>query len=214
MDEVSYERYDGADAAGRLDAFLHAYEEIYVEPPYCEGPNDVAEFVEHYPVQAQRPGMRLILAREGEEVVGFAYGYCLAPDSRWWKNLLDVQLADDFTREDGRRTFVVIELAMRRRWRRRGIAAGLHARLLEGLGVERVTLTVRPEREAAPAQAAYAGWGYRKVGVSRPWDGRRCTTAWSARGAEVRSEAFRRARVGVRPGPGRSVRTSSSASCS
>lgn len=63
-----------------------------------------------------------------------------------------------------------IELAVRKRWRRLGIAAQLHTRLLHGLDVERVTLTVRPEPEAAPAQAAYASWGYRKLGVSHPWD--------------------------------------------
>ncbi|MEV6588152.1 GNAT family N-acetyltransferase [Streptomyces acidicola] len=170
MTEVTYERHEAAEAARRLDVFLHAYEEVYAEPPYCEGPSDVAEFIEHYQVQARRPAMRLVLAREEDDVIGFAYGYHLAPDTRWWKNLLDVELPDEFTREDGRRTFVVIELAVRKPWRRRGIAAELHARLLAGLDVERVTLTMRPEPEAAPAQSAYASWGYRKVGVSHPWD--------------------------------------------
>jgi predicted GNAT superfamily acetyltransferase len=55
-------------------------------------------------------------------------------------------------------------------WRRRGVARRLHAELLAGLTVERVTLTMRPEPEAAPAQAAYAAWGYVKVGQSQPWD--------------------------------------------
>ncbi|WP_409469384.1 GNAT family N-acetyltransferase [Streptomyces sp. HC307] len=170
MTEITYERYEGPDAAAQLDTFLPAYEEVYVEPPYCEGPRDVAEFIDHYQVQAQRPGMRLVLARDEEDVVGFTYGYYLAPDTRWWKNLQDVTLPDDFTREDGRRTFVIIELAVRKPWRRRGIAAELHARLLEGLGAERITLTMRPEPEAAPAQSAYAAWGYQNVGVSHPWE--------------------------------------------
>jgi len=81
-----------------------------------------------------------------------------------------VQLPEDFTHEDGRRTFVIIELAVRKAWRRRGIAAALHTRLLDGLDAERVTLTMRPEPEAAPAQSAYAAWGYQRVGVSHPWD--------------------------------------------
>ncbi|WAZ26957.1 GNAT family N-acetyltransferase [Streptomyces cinnabarinus] len=170
MAEVAYERHEGAEAARQLDAFLHAYEEVYEEPPYCEGPSDVAEFIEHYQAQTQRPGMRLLLAREDGEVVGFTYGYYLAADTRWWHNLQDVKLLEDFTREDGRRTFVIIELAVRKPWRGRGIAAGLHARLLDGVDAERVTLTMRPEPEAAPAQSAYASWGYRKVGVSHPWD--------------------------------------------
>jgi len=170
MTEVTYERHAAAEAARQLDAFLHAYEEVYVEPPYCEGPSDVAEFMEHYQVQARRPGMRLVLAREGGEVVGFTYGYYLAPDTRWWDNLQDVKLPEDVTREDGRRTLVIIELAVRKPWRRRGIAAELHARLLEGVEAERATLTMRPEPGAAPAQSAYAAWGYRKVGVSHPWE--------------------------------------------
>lgn len=37
---------------------------------------------------------------------------------------------------------------------------------------ERVTLTVRPEPEAAAAAArtAYLSWGYELVGTSHPWD--------------------------------------------
>ncbi|WTX10372.1 GNAT family N-acetyltransferase [Streptomyces canus] len=170
MTDVGYERFEGAEASRQLDEFLQAYEEVYKEPPYCEGPSDVAEFIEHYEVQTRRPGMRLVLARDGEEVIGFTYGYYLAPDTRWWHNLQDVKLPDEFMREDGRRTFVIIELAVRKPWRRRGIAAELHARLLEGVDAERVTLTMRPEPEAAPAQSAYTAWGYRKVGVSHPWE--------------------------------------------
>ncbi|MFF1675694.1 GNAT family N-acetyltransferase [Streptomyces sp. NPDC058256] len=170
MAEVTYERHAGPQAAGQLDAFLPAYEEVYVEPPYCEGPRDVADFIDHYQAQTQRPGFRLVLARDGGEVVGFTFGYYLTPDTHWWKNLQDVELPDAFTRETGERTFVIIELAVRKPWRQQGIAAALHARLLEGLDVERVTLTMRPEPEAAPAQAAYEAWGYRKVGVSHPWE--------------------------------------------
>jgi GNAT superfamily N-acetyltransferase len=170
MAEVTYERHEGPEAAGQLDAFLPAYEEVYVEPPYCEGPRDVAEFIDRYQNQVRtRPGFRLVLARDGGEVVGFTFGYRLPPDTGWWDNLQE-PLPEDFTREDGQRTFVIIELTVRKPWRRQGIAAGLHTRLLDGPAMERVTLTMRPEPEAAPAQAAYAAWGYRKVGRSHPWD--------------------------------------------
>jgi GNAT superfamily N-acetyltransferase len=167
--EVNFELYERPEAVYQLDAFLPAYEEVYIEPPYCEGPRDVAEFIDHYQVQAQRPGMRLVLARARDEIVGFTYGYLLPAGTRWWQNLQE-PLPDDFTREDGRRTFVIIELAVRKEWRRQGVASSLHATLLNGLSIERVTLTMRPEPEAAPAQAAYAAWGYRKIGVSHPWD--------------------------------------------
>ncbi|MER0240863.1 GNAT family N-acetyltransferase [Streptomyces sp. HSW2009] len=168
---LTYDRYEGGEAVAVLDAFIATYEEVYAEPPYREELSDVAIFIEHYQVHCQRPGMRLVLARDDEEVVGFAYGYLLTPDTRWWKNLLEVELPAPFARETGNRTWVIIELAVRKAWRRRGIAAGLHTRLLEGLCAERVTLTVRPEPEAAPARSAYAAWGYRRVGTSQPWEG-------------------------------------------
>ncbi|WP_405925762.1 GNAT family N-acetyltransferase [Streptomyces sp. NBC_00035] len=172
MTEVTYERYDGQDGTRRLDALLPAYEEVYAEPPYREGPRDVAEFIDRYQVQAQRTGFRLVLAREGGgegEVVGFSFGYLLSADTYWWNNLLE-PMPKDFTTETGDRTFAIIELAVLKPWRRQGIAAGLHDRLIEGLVVERVTLTMRPEPEAAPAQSAYSAWGYRKVGRSHPWE--------------------------------------------
>ncbi|WP_446037536.1 GNAT family N-acetyltransferase [Streptomyces sp. SID1143] len=176
MSGIVYRLYEGRTVAGQLDAFLPVYEEVYAEPPYSEGPEDIAEFVEHFRVHARRAGIRLVLAREAGEVVGFAYGYLLAPDTRWWANVQE-PLPGDFTWEDGTRTWVVIELGVRKPWRRRGIAGGLHDRLLEGLVVERVTLTVRPEPEAAPARAAYRSWGYRRVGRSHPWDDAPCYDA-------------------------------------
>jgi GNAT superfamily N-acetyltransferase len=166
---ITYNRYEGKVAAGQLDAFLSAYEEVYADPPYSEGPSDVAQFIDHYLVHTQRAGMRLIVARDGEEVIGFTYGFLLPSDTGWWKNV-DQPLPDDFTREDGTRTWAIIELAVRKPWRRRGIGAALHAALLEGLRVDRVTLTVRPEPEAAAAQSAYAHWGYRSIGVAHPWE--------------------------------------------
>ncbi|MEU2393630.1 GNAT family N-acetyltransferase [Streptomyces sp. NPDC007369] len=170
MSEVTYERFDGQEAAGALDVFLPAYEEVYAEPPYSEGPSDVAQFIDHYLRHVQRAGMRLVVARDGADVIGFTYGYLLPADTGWWSNV-DRELPADFTREDGARTWVILELAVRKPWRRRGIAAALHAALLDGLGVERVTLTVRPEPEAAPARMAYAAWGYQAVGTSHPWEG-------------------------------------------
>ncbi|GGZ23156.1 hypothetical protein GCM10010387_15320 [Streptomyces inusitatus] len=168
-DRMTYERFHDQEAWPQLDAFLPAYEEIYAEPPYNEGPSDVAGFVGSYTVHAAQQGIRLVLARDGDDVVGFAYGYPLPSITGWWRNV-DRPLSDDFMREDGIRTWAILELAVRAPWRRRGIARALHTYLLNGLDAERVTLTVRPEPEASPAQSAYAAWGYRSVGVARPWE--------------------------------------------
>ncbi len=167
--DITYERFEGEEAVPQLDAFLAAYEEVYAEPPYNEGPSDVAQFIDHFQAHTRHAGMRLVLARDGDEVVGFTYGYLLPAASPWWANVQE-DLPEDFVKEDGARTWVILELAVRKEWRRRGVAARLHDHLLAGLDVERVTLTVRPEPEAQAAQAAYAAWGYREVGRSHPWD--------------------------------------------
>ncbi|MFJ8311449.1 MULTISPECIES: GNAT family N-acetyltransferase [unclassified Streptomyces] len=165
---VTFERIETPDEAiGRLDAVLPAYQEVYAEPPYSEGPQDAVDFLGRAQRQSRRDGFRIVLAWDGSEVVGFSIGYLLPVNTGWWGTLLE-PLADDFVRESGRRTFNVAELAVRKAWRRRGIAAGLHRRLIEGLDAERITLTRRPEPEAAPAQTAYASWGYQKVGQMRP----------------------------------------------
>jgi GNAT superfamily N-acetyltransferase len=168
-DQVTIDVREGAEAASLLDEILPAYEEVYAEPPYNEGPRDVADFIERFQRQAERPGFRLSAARAGGELLGFAFGYLLPADTKWWDAAL-TPLPADFTAETGTRTFVIIELAVRAPWRRQGVAGNLHAALVGGLAVERVTLTMRPEPEAAPAQAAYERWGYRTVGQSQPWD--------------------------------------------
>jgi ribosomal protein S18 acetylase RimI-like enzyme len=163
-------RYRGPEAAGPLDALLPLYEEIYAEPPYREGPREIAEFLDRTERQVGHRGFRLVTASAGAQIVGFSFGYPLPADTRWWAALLE-PVPPDVTRETGQRSFAIIELAVRASLRRRGIAARLHAALLADLGVQRVTLTVRPEPEAAPARSAYAAWGYRKIGRTQPWDG-------------------------------------------
>jgi ribosomal protein S18 acetylase RimI-like enzyme len=69
-------------------------------------------------------------------------------------------------REDGQRTFGLVELAVRPPWRGRGTARRLHDVLLEGRAAERVILNVHPDSKAAPA--AYRSWGYRQVAETRP----------------------------------------------
>ncbi len=167
---VTFERIERFDeAVVSLLAVESAYQEVYAEPPYREGPQDVADFLVRARRQAARDGFRLVLAREGDEIVGFSFGYWLAADTTWW-NALPEPLEASFVEENGRRTFNVAELAVRGPWRRQGVAAGMHRLLVSGLGAERITLTARPEPEAAPARTAYAAWGYRTVGRARYGD--------------------------------------------
>jgi GNAT superfamily N-acetyltransferase len=168
---VVLDTLSGADAKDALPAIVPVYAEVYAEPPYCEDVADVADFIRSWERRCVAPGLRVVLARDGGtgDVVGFVFGHELTADTRWWQGALE-PLAVDTTERPGR-TFAVIEMAVCTPYRRQGVAARMHAALLSGAKTERVTLLVRPEREAAPARTAYEHWGYQKVGRIRPWQG-------------------------------------------
>ncbi|MFF7021775.1 GNAT family N-acetyltransferase [Streptomyces klenkii] len=166
---IIIEPLGGAAAARAEDAFRRVYASAFAEPPYDETPGDVAAAFRRFRVQTRKPAFRGALARtEAGDPVGMAYGYPLSARTRWWDQLL-VPVPEETRHEDGRRTFGLMELAVRAPWRGHGIARRLHDVVLEGTGVERLLLNVLPEAESA--QAAYRSWGYRKVGETRPWDG-------------------------------------------
>lgn len=159
---------DPEQTARLLDEIAPLYEEVYAEAPYHEGPRDLAQFLERYGSEHKVRGFRLATARDEHGLSAFAYGLPLSSSTSWWDGFLDTTLADDFTREDGRRTFVIMELAVRAPYRRHGLARALHAALMDDNPAERVTLDVRPEAE--PATTLYAALGYRLVGHTRPWN--------------------------------------------
>lgn len=156
---------DDDAALAALDDVAQVYGEVYREPPYFEGPDDVAAFIEDWPRRVSQPGFRLVTARSGVHLAGFAFGHQLDPQTKWWTGTM-TPLNSKVTAEYPGRTFAIIELAVRQQFRRQGIAQQLHAALLADRAEERVTLLARPEAEAA--NRAYAKWGYRVVGQIKP----------------------------------------------
>jgi hypothetical protein len=118
--------YDGEVARERLDVVRGLYAEVYAEPPYCEGADDVDSFVRDWPRRVEQPAFRLVVARAGEEAVGFAFGHPLTEKTRWWEGALE-PLSPDLAAERRGRTFAIIELAVRRPEARP--ARGLYAAL-------------------------------------------------------------------------------------
>lgn len=163
------ERLDGPAAVRAADAFRLIYADAFAEPPYDETAQDVAAAFRRFPVQARKPGFRACLARTPRgEPIGMAYGFPLGPDTVWWDELTG-PVPDAVRREDGHRTFGVIELAVRGPWRGQGVARRLHETLLDGTGAERALLNVHPASRVAAA--AYRAWGYLKIGEARPGGG-------------------------------------------
>lgn len=169
QETIIVERLDGQAALQAEDAFRLVYAKVFAEPPYRETDKDVAATFRRFRSQTRKPGFVAALARtEQGETVGMAYGYPLPPDTGWWDELTE-PVADDIRREDGHRTFGLMELAVRAPWRQKGIARRLHETLLGRVTAERMLLNVHPE--SAAASAAYRSWGYRKIGEARPWQG-------------------------------------------
>ncbi|CAL9398618.1 hypothetical protein SUDANB37_01430 [Streptomyces sp. enrichment culture] len=116
----------GAGARGVEGAFRVVYAEAFAGAPHNEGADDVAATFRRFRSLTRKGTFRAVLGRADDgEPVGMAYGYCLAADVVWWDQFV-TPVADDMRREDGRRTFGLIELAVRPSWRRRGVARILH----------------------------------------------------------------------------------------
>jgi ribosomal protein S18 acetylase RimI-like enzyme len=128
------------------------------------GSDELRLFRERFERHRHQAGFSLVTARAGPTLVGFLYGFTLPTTSTWWTAPL-APLPSALTDEYEGRSFALIELVVRAQWRRRGIARTLHDMILKDRLEERATLTARPEAHAA--QAAYAQWGWQRVGQKR-----------------------------------------------
>jgi len=167
--DVRIDVYRGLDAADFERETSAVYATVFGEAPYDKTPDDVAANTRRFRRQARKDSFRLALARDQDgTAVGIAYGYGLGPDTGWWATLTE-PVERDLRREDGRRTFGLIELAVLPGHRRSGVGRALHAAVLHGGTHERVLLNARPD--AASAQTLYRDLGYRRVGTAHPWEG-------------------------------------------
>jgi GNAT superfamily N-acetyltransferase len=151
----------GGDEAARLAPVVCGmYEAGFALPPFN---GDEAEFANqraYYPGMTTRPGFQLTTARVGDQYAGFGYGFLLPADTRWWSGLTE-PVSEESAREDGHRTFALIDYGVLPAWRERGLGRAIHDELLGRSGAERATLSVQPKAEQT--QAIYRRWGWRKV---------------------------------------------------
>lgn len=165
---MRYLRLDGSDAAGAASELRLVYAEAFAEPPYLKSDEDVAANFGRFARQVSRRRFRAVVAYGGDgEPVGMAYEFPLSASTGWW-DVVRPPVSVEMRWEDGRRTFGLMELAVRGPWRRRGVGRRVHELVVDG-PEERVILNARPDAEHA--QAAYRSWGYQRVGQGRPWEG-------------------------------------------
>jgi ribosomal protein S18 acetylase RimI-like enzyme len=159
---IAYRLLDGRAAAASQDDLLALDREVYPDA-------DASERARRLGVWRRQPGFALAEARHGGYLVGYAAGMPLRPSTSWWRDLT-TPLPPDLTTEHPGRTFALTELAVRAAWRRQGIGRELHDLILAGRTEERATVTAAPN--AAAAQAAFRGWGWRKIARTRSEDNR------------------------------------------
>lgn len=161
---IDFQLVGGNEAARHVDELTSLCREVYSEPPYEWNAEHEELFVEGFAKQRLLPGFGLVEARCGDELIAMIFGITLPSVTTWWQELL-TPVSDYITREHTDRTFAVIELLVRKPWRRQHIAETMHNLLLQDRSEERATLTVLPA--ATAAQAAYAKWGWHKVAQKR-----------------------------------------------
>lgn len=160
-------RHYTAEEAHRLVDHLV---DIYLDAHADDGPlYNPERYRTQLAAHTPRPGWELVAAAVDGQLVGYIYGFPLAPDTHWWDGLQEPVPAG-FTAETGRRTFAISELLVRRAWQRRGIARALHDEVMSSRTEDRATLLVRPDNTVA--RGAYESWGWQHVAQLKPaWDG-------------------------------------------
>ena len=157
---AAIETFDGDEARTLCGIVSDMYRAVFSLPPFS---GDDAEFANQrstFPGFTTRAGFRLAMARAEDAYAGFGYGFLLPADTDWWTGLAE-PVSAEFAREDGHRTFALINYGVLPGWRGRGLGRAIHDDLLGGSGAQRATLSAQPK--ATETQAIYRQWGWRKV---------------------------------------------------
>lgn len=112
------------------------------------------------------PGWESVVGYDQKDPFGYAYGCPLPQDTVWWEGAEPTPPAD-VTAENGRRTFALLQLMVRTKWKGTGIARQLHDELLRQRPEERITLLV--ECDHPKVRTLYEQWGYTSVAQSQPY---------------------------------------------
>lgn len=159
---VTYTTRKGSTAAPLFGALADLYAVVYAEPPYEEGPEQVARFRDGLPDETGRPGYTLIAAHDGGTLIGAAYGWTM-PAGKWWTRADQEPPAAVL----GVDKLAVMEWLVHPGRRGERVGAELMRRLLDARPEPVATLASDP-RSAARQMYERAGW----VQVGRsvlPW---------------------------------------------
>ncbi|MBF6301956.1 GNAT family N-acetyltransferase [Nocardia amamiensis] len=167
---LEFEHCTAAEARSRRQMVEDIYRRSYVDAIASEDPFDSpSEFMRRFDsyTDPRNSGFAYLCARVDGQPAGQIWGWPLPPNARWWTGLhLDSGDIEEFTTEDGTRTFGLSEIMVCAEYARQGIAHALHDELLCSRTEQRATLLVEADNERAYER--YRRWGWNRVGWLRP----------------------------------------------
>ncbi|TQS41822.1 GNAT family N-acetyltransferase [Cryptosporangium phraense] len=154
---IDVHRHDASAVPTLIDQLCDVYADAYgVEP---------GEKVDGFRRRMERastdPGFELFTVEANGALVGFAFGYPLRPDTKWWDGLVPEPVVG-FADEDGTRTVVLSEIEIRRAVQQQGIGRRLHDAFLAARPEPRATLATGAD---SPSQEVYPRWGWTRAGT-------------------------------------------------
>ncbi|WP_434582055.1 GNAT family N-acetyltransferase [Carbonactinospora thermoautotrophica] len=156
----------GAAATARrlFEPIYRLYYETFSKPPYQWPEGEEEQYRRRFERLMGDPTFGIAVAQCGDELAGFAYGYTLRPDTKWWEGFV-TPVPPEVTTEWEGRTFALIDFAVDESVRGKGVGRRLHDTLLGSRHEERATLAVEPQ--AHEARGIYEHWGWQVVGRLR-----------------------------------------------
>ncbi|MFJ6983150.1 MULTISPECIES: GNAT family N-acetyltransferase [unclassified Streptomyces] len=136
---------------------IDVHDDVYAAEMENEFNQRFPWFVDHW---GGHPEFACVIAYDGDEVVGFAYGAPAKDEREWWREHLDPA-------PEKSRTFHFSELMVREQWRKTGAAERLHRALMDARDDDLAALLV--DVTHPKVKALYESWGYRKVGEDQPF---------------------------------------------
>lgn len=159
--ELHVEIGDAAVARPLLDSICVLYDEVFSVPPFFWRGDESELHRQRLVRLLDDPTFGIAVALAGAELVGFAYGFMVPPDTTRWSGLME-PVEPMVAAEWPGRTFLLFDFAVHASWRGRGVGRKLHDALLGSRAEQRATLTVQPT--AVDTKQIYERWGWRRVG--------------------------------------------------
>ncbi|MBA0049762.1 GNAT family N-acetyltransferase [Streptomyces sp. AJS327] len=124
----------------------------------------VSSFGERLDRHGAEPGFQAVLAYEGAQPVGYAYGNTIEDGDRYWQRTTPPP-PEKYT---DRAALALKEIGVSPGWRGTGIARRTHDTLLADRNEPYVTLMVNEAAGDGKVHALYRSWGYEDIGLSQP----------------------------------------------